>query len=995
MPGFSPSSEGEGEGGDAKTGENEGVIEVVPVKTPEEEGVLGLEGNKAKDDGGVVAKAESEAITELKEVEKGESGENIAAGDGSNPNPNPNQGVNNNNVDEANKASSSPGVFDEGENSKGNAAADVDTHSPESLTAPEEDLPKETVADATNETVSSETVPSKPSSQQPKIVRDEDTNAVSEEEKESMAAQMLLKDYANKDSGAVLLEHSPATKGAENLLISSKDKYAIHPCEENKLFIVVGLGEDIMVRRIKLSSYERYSGLIKSFQVLASERYPVSEWMDLGTYTVEQSHGTQTVEIEHPALARYLKIKLLSHYGDEYYCTLSQISVNGDTMLESFHNDWQASSEEVEEIKELMKAGREGSDSASGQLPRLPGQILEAEVAATDDATGGGNVAVVVPPLPDFEKDLASASAEGVNGGKDDGSGSGSGTDLLKGAKVPVELAAEPADAADESKEVEVADGLASPPKLEDHGLPEAGEEPSPAPGTDGGGTSSSSSSLESEKTEDTRAPSERAEEAKADAGTAEQQQGEVGNAQTGTDAKESEADTEPERMTESDGTRGSEAVAAASMSPSDSHDDLPVGSGRQGEVDQASDGHDAGGDENSDSAEGAPRSDDEHPGDNVADPGENKRGDGSKATTIEESVEVLEDRKAIDGGKDAVDEEGQEGVEGGDGRQEGGILPTGEANKPPVNVNVEVDGVEKSEGSLEATDGSSSSQQVNGGEAVDASPTLSLSDDLVESCMSLPSFSSFRDSMVAHMKNPKDAGIQVTGQYESIFKTLTNKIMTLEINQSLFELYADSLSTCYRSAMAGSGMGHYHSAKVTVDEVRKDMGALEGKVRELMVDIEARAAVSAAEAVEEATAEGKRVLEGLSRPFSRGSSSLPFLHRVVEVQESILGPDAAALMPVVACVLSLLAFLFSICWSRKSISKSRSSKRARHRRHRPSMDSLLSQSDHGRNAGEANGIDNSGSFEARFQVRSRSFDEFPTSPPSPYDGTIKGGAIG
>lgn len=75
----------------------------------------------------------------------------------------------------------------------------------------------------------------------------------------------VLKNYASRDSGAVMLENSPGSKGMNNLLVDSRDKYAISPCEE-KQWAVLGLSEDIMVRTIKIISHEKYSSLVKVFQ---------------------------------------------------------------------------------------------------------------------------------------------------------------------------------------------------------------------------------------------------------------------------------------------------------------------------------------------------------------------------------------------------------------------------------------------------------------------------------------------------------------------------------------------------------------------------------------------------------------------------------------------------------------------------------------------------------------------------------------------------------
>lgn len=51
---------------------------------------------------------------------------------------------------------------------------------------------------------------------------------------------------------------------------------------------------------------------------------------------------------------RYLKFKFLTHYGDEFYCTVSQVKVHGSTMLESFQHEWQQSSAEVREVQDSL-----------------------------------------------------------------------------------------------------------------------------------------------------------------------------------------------------------------------------------------------------------------------------------------------------------------------------------------------------------------------------------------------------------------------------------------------------------------------------------------------------------------------------------------------------------------------------------------------------------------------------------------------------------------
>lgn len=85
------------------------------------------------------------------------------------------------------------------------------------------------------------------------------------------ATNHVLKNYASRNAGAVMLESSGGSKGMGNLLLDDLDSYAISPCEE-KQWVVFGLSEDIMVRTIKIISHEKYSSLVKDFQVSDSRR---------------------------------------------------------------------------------------------------------------------------------------------------------------------------------------------------------------------------------------------------------------------------------------------------------------------------------------------------------------------------------------------------------------------------------------------------------------------------------------------------------------------------------------------------------------------------------------------------------------------------------------------------------------------------------------------------------------------------------------------------
>jgi len=181
---------------------------------------------------------------------------------------------------------------------------------------------------------------------------------VSKEEEQSKPVEV---DYANKSTGALILDKSKNFQGTSNLLVADKDKYAMIPCDQGDQvkFVIVGLSEDILVKSIKLSSYEKYSSLTKRFQVLGSQTYPVmSEWEDLGTFNAKpwyKENKEQTFELARPSWARYLKFRFFDHYGDEHYCAYTQIKVHGSTTLQGFH-EMQLEETEAAEAQEAAQA---------------------------------------------------------------------------------------------------------------------------------------------------------------------------------------------------------------------------------------------------------------------------------------------------------------------------------------------------------------------------------------------------------------------------------------------------------------------------------------------------------------------------------------------------------------------------------------------------------------------------------------------------------------
>lgn len=145
--------------------------------------------------------------------------------------------------------------------------------------------------------------------------------------------------YASLDCAATIVKTNSEAVGATSILIENKDKYLLNPCHVENQFIVIELCEDILVEEIKVGNFEYFSSTFKKLRFYVSARLPVSRigWTLIGEFEAENSRYLQTFVIENPKRwARYLRIEVLSHYGNEFYCPISLTKVHGQTMMDEF-----------------------------------------------------------------------------------------------------------------------------------------------------------------------------------------------------------------------------------------------------------------------------------------------------------------------------------------------------------------------------------------------------------------------------------------------------------------------------------------------------------------------------------------------------------------------------------------------------------------------------------------------------------------------------------
>ncbi|XP_042479284.1 SUN domain-containing protein 4-like [Macadamia integrifolia] len=146
--------------------------------------------------------------------------------------------------------------------------------------------------------------------------------------------------YASDSKGAKVLAFNKEAKGASNILCKDKDKYLRNPCSAEEKFVVIELSEETLVDTIDIANFEHYSSNLKDFELLGSLVYPTDNWIKLGNFTAGNVKHAQRFVLQEPKWVRYLMLNMRSHYGSEFYCTLSVLKVYGVDAVERMLEDW-------------------------------------------------------------------------------------------------------------------------------------------------------------------------------------------------------------------------------------------------------------------------------------------------------------------------------------------------------------------------------------------------------------------------------------------------------------------------------------------------------------------------------------------------------------------------------------------------------------------------------------------------------------------------------
>jgi hypothetical protein len=186
--------------------------------------------------------------------------------------------------------------------------------------------------------------------------------------------------FASFDCAATIMKTNVGSKGASAILKDNKDAYMLNECSEKNKFFIVELCTDILIDTIVLANHEFFSSMFRNFRVSVSDKYPVKQdkWRVLGEYEARNSREVQAFLVEDPKLfAKYVRVELLTHYGNEYYCPITLFKVHGTSMMDDYKNEVDSSADDGDED------GHSGEDTAVNQPE-----------------------SIVIPPAPDINKSL-------------------------------------------------------------------------------------------------------------------------------------------------------------------------------------------------------------------------------------------------------------------------------------------------------------------------------------------------------------------------------------------------------------------------------------------------------------------------------------------------------------------------------------------------------------------------------------------------------------
>ncbi|KAF0898523.1 hypothetical protein E2562_008118 [Oryza meyeriana var. granulata] len=198
--------------------------------------------------------------------------------------------------------------------------------------------------------------------------------------------------YAAASKGAKVLAHNKEAKGAANILGGDKDRYLRNPCSAEDKFVDVELSEETLVRTIGLANLEHYSSNFRDFELYGSPSYPAEAWELLGRFTAENAKHAQRFVLPEARWTRYLRLRLVTHYGSGFYCILSYLEVYGvDAVEQMLQEIISGAGPDTDAVAKAEEGGGGGSlHNDTAQARQVHAKLDGVGVAGRNDSAGDG-----------------------------------------------------------------------------------------------------------------------------------------------------------------------------------------------------------------------------------------------------------------------------------------------------------------------------------------------------------------------------------------------------------------------------------------------------------------------------------------------------------------------------------------------------------------------------------------------------------------------------
>lgn len=158
------------------------------------------------------------------------------------------------------------------------------------------------------------------------------------------------RDFASKNSGAIVLRSDPGVKNANSILSRSNDDYLLVPgCDENSKEVIIHLSEEVGVEEILADNHEDFSASFDEITFYGESDYPPqnNKWKKIGVMRPQKGINYYLAEIDPQykqdrSMIRYLRLLMQGTQGNELYCTLTHVQVYGRSMHASLKESFKA-----------------------------------------------------------------------------------------------------------------------------------------------------------------------------------------------------------------------------------------------------------------------------------------------------------------------------------------------------------------------------------------------------------------------------------------------------------------------------------------------------------------------------------------------------------------------------------------------------------------------------------------------------------------------------